>query len=343
MGYSESFNEIEGWRDELRRTHAGDAIVRAFEDRIEAEADPQKRQILNCFLADEHIAQGNRAAAEDVHSREPTQDIYRWYDDWWDNEPDDVVPAIEARIRHESHPMRLGALRWLLAQEHRGRGDYPAAETVYLADFAADPDEPRPLISLARQKLADQDQPEEAMRIIDRAIAAATRGGIFRREALGVKARIALRLAAYPIVEDVLRQIMRLTFTPGNLDAEAERDVLDRLPSGAVDADVARAYDAYCRASGWVGTASDQQIDGLIMSFAAGRWKKIAMIVAEVLSACKRESMQTTAETIADRVRRLVADGKLRSQGDLSKMRRGEVKLAGPVLVRKEGNPVAGG
>jgi hypothetical protein len=328
MGYAESFNEIERWRDDLRRTHAGDAIVRAFEGRIEGESDPRKLQILNWFLADEHIAQGNRAAAEELRKRDPTREIYRWYDDWWENEPDDVVPAIEGRIRHESHPLKLSALRLLLAEEHRDRGDYPAAQAVYLAGFAADPNQPPPLIAIARQKLEYEDQPEAAMGIIDRAIEVATREGIFRREALGVKARIALRLETYPVVEDVLRQIMHLTFTRGNIDEEAERDFLDRLPPGVIDADVARAYDEYCRASGWMGTASNQKIDGLILSFAGARWKKMAMIVSEVFLACKRESMQTRMDTIADRVRRLVADGKLQSQGDLRKMRRGEVKLA---------------
>jgi len=80
--------------------------------------------------------------------------------------------------------------------------------------------------------------------------------------------------------------------------------------------------------TGWMGTASDQKIDGLILSFAGARWKKMAMIVSEVFLACKRESMQARMDMIAGRVRRLVADGKLQSQGDLRKMRRGEVKLA---------------
>lgn len=343
MGYPDSFNEIERWRDELRRTHGSDAIVRAFEERIEGESDPQRLQILNRFLADEHIGRGNREAAEEVGRRDPMYEIYRWYDDWWDNELDDVVPAIEERIRQESHPLKLSALRWLLAEEHCDRGDYAAAETVYLADAAADPDEPRPLISLARQKLDDEDQPDAAMRIIDRAIEVAMLVGIFRRDALGVKARIALRVAAYPVIEDVLRQIMRLAFTRGNIDADIERDFFDHLPPGVIDADVARAYDEYCRASGWASTASHQQIDELILSFAAARWKKVAMITGQVLSACQKDSMQTSAEMVADRVRRLVVDGKLKSQGDLARMRRGEVKLAGPALVRTEGNPAAGG
>jgi hypothetical protein len=85
----------------------------------------------------------------------------------------------------------------------------------------------------------------------------------------------------------------------------------------------------YCvRSSGRDGTASDQQIDALVLSSARARWKKLAMIVSEVFFGCKRQSMQTTEETIADRVRRLVGEGKLHAQGDLSKLRRGEVKLA---------------
>ena len=33
--------------------------------------------------------------------------------------------------------------------------------------------------------------------------------------------------------EDVLRQLMALTFTRGNADCGAERDFLDRLPAGS--------------------------------------------------------------------------------------------------------------
>jgi hypothetical protein len=86
------------------------------------------------------------------------------------------------------------------------------------------------------------------MSIIDRAIEAAYRSGLFRRQALGVKARIALQLERHDVVEGVLRDILLLKFTRKNVDVGRERDILDRLPPGSIDGEVARQYDEFCRA-----------------------------------------------------------------------------------------------
>jgi hypothetical protein len=40
MDYPESFNELEQWRDELRRSLSGEGIVRAVEAQIAEESDP---------------------------------------------------------------------------------------------------------------------------------------------------------------------------------------------------------------------------------------------------------------------------------------------------------------
>ena len=104
-----------------------------------------------------------------------------------------------------------------------------------------------PLIKLAEQKLYFERQPEAAMRIIDRAIEAAYRSGNFRRNTLGVKARIALAMEDFAIVEGVLIRIMQLGFEYGNTDAGFRRDFFDRLPPGSIDPEVARQYDEHCR------------------------------------------------------------------------------------------------
>jgi len=251
MNFQQSFDEIDEWQHELRRTHAGSAIIRAIENRIEHESDPVRLRILNFLLADEHIAQGNEAAAEAIRRQDPCWEIDSWYDAWPQSNPEsDIVPVIEERIRRETHPMKLSTLRFCLAQEHRLRGNYELSEAVYLKMFEEDPDDPMPLIILAEHKLLGEDHPDEAVRIIDRAIEAALRSGTYRRHALGVKARIALRLVNYRVLESVLRQIMELNFTRGNVDVGCERDFLDRLPPGSIDPVVAREYDEYCRAKG---------------------------------------------------------------------------------------------
>src|SRR3982074_3665059 len=171
MGYPESFNEIDRWCQELRRTHVGEDIVRALEERIEAESDPDRVHILNWFLAGEYEAQGNEAAAEAGRRRDPVEEVYLWHQEWQQSQPDmDIIPAIEDRIRRESHPSRLHVLQYLLVDAHRGRGNYAASEAAFPSDFDADPEKPQPLIFLASQKLYDEEQPEAAMPVIDRAV-----------------------------------------------------------------------------------------------------------------------------------------------------------------------------
>jgi hypothetical protein len=251
MNYPESFNELESWRDELRRTLSGGDLIRAIEGRIESESDPVRLRILNFFLADEHIAQGNEAAAAAIRAKDPIEEIHCWHAEWRQaNGSADIIPILKSRISRESDPMKINALRYFLANEYRDNGDYAASSAVYLDEFNDDPSEPMPLITLAGQKLFWENQPEEAMRIIDQAVDAALRSGTFRRLALGFKARIGLRIHAYRAVEDALKQIMELTFTRGNLDIRIERDFLDQWPPGSIDPAVARRYGEYCRTSG---------------------------------------------------------------------------------------------
>ena len=129
-------------------------------------------------------------------------------------------------------------------------------DIVFLGPWDMSIAEPMPLIILAGQRLNEEDRTEEAMRIINQAIDVARRSGTFWRLAFGVKARIALRLHDYQVVQDVLRQIMELKFTRGNVDIGAERDFLDQLPPGSVDPLIAQEYDrsrGQAPDAGWLG------------------------------------------------------------------------------------------
>jgi hypothetical protein len=328
MGYPESFNEIDGWCKELRHTHVGDDMVHALEKRIEAETDDERLRILNWFLYDEYEAQGNEAAAQAVRCRDPEMEIHDWHYEWVKSRPDiDIIPVLEDRIRGETHPSRLHALRYYLASAHRDRGNYAASEAAFLADFEADPEDPQPLIFLASQKLHWEEQPEAAMGVIDRAVEVALRVGMWRRHALGEKARVALALDRPAIVEDVLRQLMGLTFTRGNADCGAEHDFLDRLQAGSVDPDVARAYDDYCRERGVLPRALAQRIDELILASAAPRWLKVARVMGDVLNACRRDKVEVGEYAIVKRLHHLVDHGKLQAQGNLYRPRYSEVRL----------------
>src|SRR5258708_38281001 len=167
MNYPESFDELERWRDELRLTIPRDDLIRAIERRIEGECDPVRLRILNFFLADEHIAQGNQAAAAAIRVKDRVEEIHCWHREWRQaNGSTNIIPILKSRIRRESHPMKVRALRQFLAEEYRDKGDYEASSAVYLDEFNDHPSKPMPLIILAGQKLNEEDRPEEAMRII---------------------------------------------------------------------------------------------------------------------------------------------------------------------------------
>jgi hypothetical protein len=73
--------------------------------------------------------------------------------------------------------------------------------------------------------------------------------------------------------------------------------------------------------------SSHQNIDGLILSLAKLQWRKVAMIIGQVLGECSRLGIDIDEHGVAQHVCALVEDGQLEAQGDLSRWRHSEVKL----------------
>jgi hypothetical protein len=246
--HEEMLKELYQWRDDLHRTCQGSAVVRAMERRIQDETDERRLKPLYFLLAQEHEAQGNYAAAEVSYHQDPIDEVHRWCEQLEKTSVGvDLIRAIEERMDGETHPAKQRELKFILAQEHLREDDCAASEVVYLQLFAAVPDDPMPLIKLAEQKLYFERQPAAAMRIIDRAIEVAYEYGSFRRNALSVKARIALATKDCSTIESVLSRIIELGFEQGNIDTGIMRDFFDRLPPGSIDPELARQYDEHCR------------------------------------------------------------------------------------------------
>jgi hypothetical protein len=73
--------------------------------------------------------------------------------------------------------------------------------------------------------------------------------------------------------------------------------------------------------------ASNQYIDGLILSTAVSQWRKVAFIIATVLTVCDNDGIRISDYAISGRIRALVDEGKLEAQGNLSRWRHSEVRL----------------
>ncbi|ULK99342.1 tetratricopeptide repeat protein [Bradyrhizobium sp. I71] len=121
------------------------------------------------------------------------------------------------------------------------------AEAIRTLDQVSDryPDDVRPAISKAHIYLSALDQPEQALKWIDIALERARRTGFFRREALGDKARILLKLSRGDELSDVLEEIMSLQMMRGVPDIGRERDFVDRAPPGLIRKNVLERYNEF--------------------------------------------------------------------------------------------------
>jgi tetratricopeptide (TPR) repeat protein len=88
--------------------------------------------------------------------------------------------------------------------------------------------------------------PESALQAIDFALERAFRTGFFRREALGEKARILLRLGRGEELGQVLEQIMSLKMSREIPDIPRQRDFVDAAPRGLIPQDIVARYDEFC-------------------------------------------------------------------------------------------------
>lgn len=141
----------------------------------------------------------------------------------------------------EDHRQLGFQLSLLLAES----GRYDEELSLYAALMERYPSDVRPALSRATAFLYRLDDPEEALRCINVALERARRTGFFRREALGDKARILLKLGRGDELSDVLEEIMSLQMTKDIPDIGRERDFVDRAPRGSIREDVLARYNQF--------------------------------------------------------------------------------------------------
>jgi tetratricopeptide (TPR) repeat protein len=174
--------------------------------------------------------------------------LHKWYEELQRTcASQEIVDEITRRMNTESNEEDVRSLAFFLANEFRRQERYAEAENILLDLTERNPVEPYPLISLAEQKLYYEEKPSEALEIVEKALNRARASGNFRRNALGVKARIAEKLQRYDLIADVLREIMTTKSGKSRADVGVERDFVDRLPTGAIDPTLLQQYDKFCR------------------------------------------------------------------------------------------------
>lgn len=158
--------------------------------------------------------------------------------------PNDIVDAISARLRtaegEDRYQLTL-QLEHFLVIANRDR------EALQLLDQMIEelPDDVLLPMRKAIINLYFVQDLEEALKWIDVALERAYRTGFFRREALGTKARIFLKLGRGDELSDVLEEIMSLQMVKGALDIGRERDFVDRAPPGLIRKNVLERYNEF--------------------------------------------------------------------------------------------------
>jgi hypothetical protein len=164
---------------------------------------------------------------------------------WRTLPPAEAIEIVDQRRRNgeadDRYTLTLQLTHFLVLADR-----VPEAEQMIDEMIERLPDDVRFPISKASLYLYDIRDLEKALVVIDMALVRAYRTGFFRREALGVRARILLGLERGEELSRTLEEIMSLEMKRDIPDIPRERDFVDRAPPGMISADVLARYDAFC-------------------------------------------------------------------------------------------------
>jgi hypothetical protein len=72
--------------------------------------------------------------------------------------------------------------------------------------------------------------------------------------------------------------------------------------------------------------SSIRELDALILANTSNQWRKVAMVIATVLIEGSDKLTEIDDISVAVRIKRLVEEGYMESQGDLNEMRYSEIR-----------------
>jgi tetratricopeptide (TPR) repeat protein len=155
-----------------------------------------------------------------------------------------AINKLSARMRKSHGEDRYTLGFWLKNLLARAGRD---TEALAIMDEMVElyPDDVRIPISKATHYLYFQEDPQEALNWIEMALRRAHHTGFFRREALGVKARILVQLGKGKALSQVLEEIMALKIKKEIPDIGRERDFVDHAPPGLISKKVLAAYNKF--------------------------------------------------------------------------------------------------
>jgi hypothetical protein len=174
-----------------------------------------------------------------------SQDL-EWYEDQLKNlAPDHKIPFLknELSVTHDQSKKKVILL--LLHLSSLKSLNFETALWALNEEIKLDPEATLPLVSKAELFLYHMDRVTEAKNTIEIGIRSSNQTGHFRRHALAVKARIALALDDYGLLEQTLNSIVETRVEPGSQDVGREGDFFLAADKSRLSHDCIKRYENY--------------------------------------------------------------------------------------------------
>lgn len=155
--------------------------------------------------------------------------------------PADVISMIRAKLNGAEGYDEI-VLRRRLGQLLYAEGNAAEGSEVIESLAQKRDDDVLSFLALAEQELYLTRDFKKAFFFVDAALGRAFRHRKFRRQSLGVQARIALASSRYDILNRAVEQILELGKYSGELDCAIETDIIDRAPHGVIDEELILQY-----------------------------------------------------------------------------------------------------
>jgi tetratricopeptide (TPR) repeat protein len=177
---------------------------------------------------------------------DPALELHRWVRELESQIPEeDVIDRVRSRLQTAGAEDQL-TLAYILGILLMNAERFDEAVPLFNRVMEQRPDHVRCVLAKAMVYAVHRDEAEMALELIDLALERAFRTRFYRREALGLKARILLKLRRGEELGQVLEQIMSLQMFYDARDTGRERDFVDRAPPGLIAADIVARYNEFC-------------------------------------------------------------------------------------------------
>jgi tetratricopeptide (TPR) repeat protein len=122
---------------------------------------------------------------------------------------------------------------------------FESALQVIDKEIQFDPDNALPLIAKAGVLLYHLERPAEALEVVEKGLLLSVKSKKFRRHALAVKARVAVQMGDYKMLEQILVSISELKLEKGDEDVGKEDDFFAKVDKSILSPDVVKKFETY--------------------------------------------------------------------------------------------------